>query len=118
MAALTSLLGVGVDDEQRFQLGAWDAQLGRVAPDARVRYRLGKPFHVGSEQEEYQLRRVSYREIASRLDEMAIRTGTRVDTRLHGWTGDAEGRLQVAFTRLHQIGSTVRVGTWDVRGRG
>lgn len=117
VAALTLLLGVGVEDEQRFQPGAWEAQLGRVAPDARTRYRLGKPFHTGSVQEEYQIRLVSYRALESRLDEMAIRTGTRVDTPLHGWTGDAEGRLRLELTRLYQVGNSVRVGSWDVRGR-
>lgn len=118
VAALTLLLGVGVSDEQRFQPGAWEAQLGRVAPALHTRYRLGRPFHTGSVQEEHQLRRVSYRALESRLDEMAIRTGTRVDTPLHGWTGDSEGRLQVELMKLHQTASALRVGSWDVRGRG
>lgn len=118
VAALTLLLGVGVSDEQRFQPGAWEAQLGRVAPDAHTRYRLGKPFHTGSVQEEYQLRRVSYRALESRLDEMAIRTGTRVDTPLHGWTGDSEGRLQVQLMKLYQTAGAIRMGSWDVRVRG
>jgi hypothetical protein len=115
--ALTLLLGVGVDSDNRFEREAWEAQLQRVAPDSRTRFRLGKPFSVQSVHSEHQLRRTSYRELEKRLEEASIRTGTRVDAPLHGWTADAEGRLQTELLKLHQLSSTIRAGTWDSRCR-
>lgn len=115
VVALKALLGPGVDEDSDLQIGAWEQRLTAVAPDAKVRYRRGKPFSADSVIDEYQERLVSYRELERRLDELAIRSGVRVDTPLHGWVRDCEGQLQGKLMQI-QRGDAIRVGSWDSRG--
>jgi len=67
--------------------------------------------------EEYQARKVSYRALGSRLDELSIRTGIRVDTSLHGWVADSESWLQSKLMELRRQGCALRQGTWDSNAR-
>jgi HEAT repeat protein len=116
-AALVTLFGERVPTKELEKPAAWRSAIAGGRFDAMTRYRRGEPWRPRAVAAE--LRRADFprAEMAVRLDELAIRTGARVDVDLARWAPDVRPALELAAIAFEKADGQYPPGTWTTRAR-
>jgi hypothetical protein len=114
--ALVTLFGPCVAEKERRQPGAWRAALAEADLSPSIRYRHGQPWSPQVVAAECGAGAIDRTELERRLDEVAVRTGTRMPLPcIGGWTGAVDASVSGWMGQVVGTGRSYRAGSWEVR---